>query len=44
MPALLILTALVATLAALGLAALRWGKDSREWSIDGFVAPALGTR
>lgn len=44
MPALLILAALVATLAAFGLAALRWGRDSRDWSVDGFVSTAVGLR
>ena len=44
MPALFILAALVATLAAFGLAALRWSQDSRDWSVDGIVSTALGLR
>ncbi len=42
MPALLIFAALVAALAVLGLAALRWGTDSRDWSVDPLVSTAIG--
>jgi cbb3-type cytochrome oxidase maturation protein len=42
MVTLVIMLAIAAIFAALGLAAMRWGVDSRDWSVDGRVAAPVG--
>jgi hypothetical protein len=44
MSALFLLTAITAVFAVLAFVSLRWGVDSREFTVDRFVATALGAR
>lgn len=42
MVTLVIMLAIAAIFAALGFAAMRWGVDTRDWSVDGRVATTVG--
>jgi cbb3-type cytochrome oxidase maturation protein len=44
MVTLVIMLAIASILAALGLAAMKWGVDTRDWSVDGRPATTIGLR
>jgi hypothetical protein len=44
MPGLILLAALAAIFASFAVLAVRFGTDSRDWTVDRFVSTAIGIR